>query len=170
MEEYLKIGVITAPHGVKGEVKVFPSTDDLARFKELKEVYLQKGGSRVRCAVTGVKTTGGFAVLKLSGIDTRDEAETYRTVELYVDRAHAVSLDEDEYYIADIIGMEVYLDTSDELFGVVREVLETGANDVYILDTKEHGEVLVPAIADCILSVDVTANRMEIHLLEGLIE
>ena len=83
-------------------------------------------------------------------------------------RENAVSLEENEYYIADLIGMEVF--TEEGHFGIVKDVMETGANDVYIVDSKEHGEVLIPAIHDCILDVDLDEQKMTIHLLPGLID
>lgn len=168
MEEFLKVGVISSTHGVRGEVKVFPTTDDAARFKKLKKVYLQQGGVRTVLEIAGVKFFKQFAILKFKGIDTLNEVEKYRGGELYVERGDAVPLAENEYYIADLIGMEVLLEDGSP-FGRLRDVMETGANDVYIVDSPAHGEVLIPAIRDCILDVDVALGRMKVHLLEGLL-
>ena len=163
-----QVGVITTPHGLRGEVKVYPTTDDPWRFKILKELILkEKRGERV-LKVRSVKFFKQFAILKFKGIDSINEIERYRGRSLLIDREDGVPLDEDEYYIADIIGMEVFTEDG-KRFGTLRDVLETGANDVYIIDTAEYGEVLVPAIRDCILDVDTREGRMEIRLLKGLI-
>ena len=110
-----------------------------------------------------------YAILKFRGIDNINDIEKYKGKSLYVTRENAQHLDEDEYYIADLIGMELYLEDGSR-FGTLKDVMETGANDVYIVTTEEGKEVLIPAIHDCILDVDVEANRMEIHLLDGLLD
>ena len=107
-------------------------------------------------------------ILKFRGIDNINDIEKYKGKSLFVDREHAVRLRKDEYFIADMIGMRVTTDKGED-FGTLKEVIETGANDVYIIDTKEHGEVLVPAIKQCILDVDIEQGMMRIHLLEGLV-
>lgn len=168
MEEFLKAGVISSTHGVRGEVKVFPTTGEPERFRSLKKVYLDTGKEKIRLEIAGVKFFKQFAILKFRGIDNINDIEKYRGCSLWVEREDAVPLEEDEYYIGDLIGMDVF--TEDEtLFGVLKDVMETGANDVYIIDTEEHGEVLVPAIHDCILDVDIEERRMKIRLLPGLI-
>lgn len=168
MEEYLKVGIISSVHGVHGEAKVYPTTDDVKRFKKLKQVYMQTKTGRVLLTITGVKFVKQFAVLKFEGFDSPDDIQKYRNCELFVERKDAVTLKKDEYYIADLLDMQVYTENGEQ-FGCLKDVIETGANDVYIIDTKEHGEVLVPAIKECIKDVDVEGQKMVIHLLEGLI-
>ena len=168
MEQLLQVGVISTTHGIKGEVKVFPTTDDAKRFKKLKQVYLDTGREKLVLEIEGVKFFKQFVILKFKGIDDINSIEKYKGRSLFVDREHAVKLKKDEYFIADMIGMEVYTEEG-SLFGSLRDVMETGANDVYIISTKEHGDVLIPAIRDCILDVNVEENRMTIHLMEGLI-
>lgn len=168
MEDFLKAGVISSTHGVRGEVKVFPTTGEPERFRTLKKVYLDTGRERIRLEIAGVKFFKQFAILKFRGIDNINEIERYRGCSLWVKREDAVPLEEDEYYIGDLIGMEVFTEDGNK-FGVLKDVMETGANDVYIVDTPEHGEILVPAIHDCILDVDIEEKKMKIHLLPGLI-
>lgn len=168
MEDFLKAGVISSTHGVRGEVKVFPTTGEPERFRTLKKVYLDTGRERIRLEIAGVKFFKQFAILKFRGIDNINEIERYRGCSLWVEREDAVPLEEDEYYIGDLIGMEVFTEDGNK-FGVLKDVMETGANDVYIVDTPEHGEILVPAIHDCILDVDIEEKKMKIHLLPGLI-
>lgn len=168
MEQLLQVGVISSTHGVRGEVKVFPTTDDLKRFKKLKKVILDTGKEQLPLEVESVKFFKQFAILKFKGIDNINDIEKYKGKSLLVDRENAVKLRKDEYFIADMIGIEVFTDDGKE-FGILKDVLETGANDVYIIDTSEHKEVLVPAIKQCILDVDIENRKMIIHLLKGLV-
>ena len=108
MEEVLQVGVITTVHGVRGEVKVFPTTDDVNRFKKLKEVILDTGREKITLEIEGVKFFKQMVILKFKGIDTLDDVAKYRQAGLYVTRSNAVKLDRDEYFIADLIGVEVY--------------------------------------------------------------
>ena len=168
MEKQLQVGVISSTHGVRGEVKVFPTTDDVTRFRQLKKVYLDTGREMLPLEIQNVKFFKQFAILKFKGIDNTNDIEKYRGKSLMIDREDAVDLDEDEYFIADMIGMKVYTEDGSE-FGTLKDVMETGANDVYIIDSLEHGEVLIPAIRECILDVDMDEERMTIHLMEGLV-
>ena len=169
MEDFLQVGVITATHGIRGEVKVFPTTDDPERFLDLETVYLDTGREKKLLTISSVKFFKQFVILKFKGIDNINDIERYKGCSLYVTREDAIPLEEDEYYIADLQGMQMYTEDG-ELFGTLRDVMETGANDVYIVDSKEHGEVLIPAIHDCILDVDLDEQKMTIHLLPGLID
>ncbi len=168
MEQLLQVGVITQTHGIRGEVKVFPTTDDAARFRNLKDVVLDTGKEMLHMEIEGVKFIKQFVIVKFRGIDDINEVEKFRRCSLLVSRENAVPLEEDEYYIADMIGLEV--ETEDgEKFGVLKDVIETGANDVYVVESISYGEVLIPAIKDCILCVDVEAGKMTVHLMDGLI-
>ena len=148
MEDLLKVGVITTTHGVRGEVKVYPTTDEPERFLELDYVLLDTGRELRKLEIKNVKFFKG-----------RD---------LWIPREEGQELEGDEYYIADLLGMSVVLEDGQE-FGTLKDVMETGANDVYIIDSAEHGEVLLPAIRECILDVDLEKNVMTIHLMKGLI-
>ena len=167
MEEFLQVGVISSTHGIRGEVKVFPTTDDPARFKKLKNVLLDTGRERLELEVQSVKFFKQFVIVKFRGIDNINDIEKYKGKSLLVPREDAVELGEDEYYIADLMRMEVF--TEEGRFGVLKDVMETGANEVYIIDSDEHGEVLVPAIHDCILDVNIEEKVMKIRLLDGLV-
>ena len=168
MEQLLQVGVISSTHGVRGEVKVFPTTDDVRRFKKLKKVILDTGKEQLPLEVEQVKFFKQFAILKFKGIDNINDIEKYKGKSLLVDRENAVRLRKDEYFIADMIGIKVFTEDGKE-FGTLKDVIETGANDVYAIETEEHGEVLVPAIKQCILDVDIENEKMTIHLLEGLV-
>ena len=168
MEKLLQVGVITSTHGIRGEVKVFPTTDDPKRFKKLKQVILDTGKEKRDLEVESVKFFKQFVILKFKGIDNINEVERYKRCPLLVTRDHAVPLQEDEYFIADMIGMQVVTEDG-ALFGTLKDVIETGANDVYIIESSEHGEVLVPAIKECILDINIEEQKMQIHLVDGLV-
>lgn len=169
MEELLQVGVVTQTHGIRGEVKVFPTTDDAGRFRDLKKVFLDTGREKLPLEIQGVKFFKQFVIVKFKGLDTINEVERFRRCPLLVPREDAVPLEEDEYYIADMIGMQV--ETEDgKAFGILKDVMETGANDVYVIDSISHGEVLVPAIMECIRKVDVAEGKMTVHLMDGLVQ
>lgn len=169
VETKLQVGVISSTHGVRGEVKVFPTTDDPKRFKRLKEVILDTGREELPLEVEGVKFFKQFVILKFKGFDNINDIEKYKGKSLYVTRANAVRLRKDEYFIADLQGLAV-IDEEENAFGTLRDVMETGANDVYIIDMRDGREVLIPAIKECILNVDMEARVMKIHVMDGLLD
>lgn len=153
---------------MRGEVKVYPTTDDANRFKKLKEVILDTGREKSTREIQGVKFFKQMVILKLKGIDTLEEAAKYRQAGLYVTRDNAVKLNRDEYFIADLIGLEV-CDVSGDSLGRLEDVMTTGANDVYVIRMGDGRELLLPAIKQCILDVDMEQRRMKVHVLEGLL-
>ena len=169
MDDLLQVGVITQTHGIRGEVKVFPTTDDVNRFKKLKETILDTGKEKITLEVEGVKFFKQFVILKFKGFDNINDIEKYKGKSLYVTRQNAVKLKKNEYFIADLIDVAVY-NEDDTLLGTLTDVLETGANDVYEIKTTDGKEILIPAIKECILSVDIEGRKMVVHLLDGLID
>ncbi len=170
MDDLLRVGVVSTTHGVHGEMKIFPTTEDPSRFSDLKEVIAQTKKGQVVWPIEQVRYFRQFVLLKIKGIDDCDQAAVYRGTELYVTRDQAIPLKEDEYFISDIIGLEVVTDAG-EKFGVVQDVLQTGANDVYeILPYGAKKTVLFPAIKQCILAVDLEAHTMTVHIMDGLLE
>lgn len=169
MEDLLQVGVITSTHGVRGEVKVFPTTDDAARFKKLKQVILDTGKEKVELEIAGVKFFKNMVILKFREIDNINDVEQYRKKPLYVTRENAVKLKKDEYFIADLIGLRAVSDEGEEL-GNISDVLQTGANDVYVISKDGSDDILLPAIKDCVKAVDIEGGTMQVHLLDGLRE
>lgn len=167
MEDLLKVGVITSTHGIRGEVKVFPTTDDAKRFKKLKNVILDNGKEKIDIEIASVRFFKNMVILKFKGIDDINDVEKYKKAELYVTRENAVPLKKDEYFIADLIGIEVTSDEGEAL-GVIDDVLQTGANDVYVIKKAGCQDLLVPAIKACIKEVDIENQKMIVHLLAGL--
>lgn len=168
MEQYFQVGVISSTHGIRGEVKVYPTTDDPARFRRLKEVLLDADGGWMPLEIEKVRFFKQMVIAKFKGYDSINDVEKYRGKGLYVPREQAVPLEDGEYYVADLLGIKVLLEDG-QPFGTLKDVLQTGANDVYVIDSPHHGEVLVPAIGDCILEISVEQGWMKIHLLDGLL-
>lgn len=168
MEDLLKVGVITTTHGVRGEVKVFPTTDEAERFLEIDYVFLDTGRELKKLEIQNVKFFKNLAILKFKGIDNINDIEMYKGRDLWIPREEGQELEEGEYYIADLIGMDVVLEDG-TAFGTLKDVMETGANDVYVIGTKDRGEVLLPAIRECILDVNVEESVMTVHLMKGLL-
>ena len=168
MEDRLQVGIISSTHGVKGEVKVFPTTDDMNRFKKLKEVLLDTGKEIMTLEIEGVKFFKQFAILKFKNYDNINDIERYKGKSLYVTRSNAVKLQKNEYFVADLIGMHV-IDEEEKEIGTMTDYMETGANDVYTITMKDGRELLLPAIKQCILDVDIEHKRMRVHILEGLL-
>ena len=169
MDDLLQVGAITQPHGIHGEVKVFPTTNDVKRFKKLKEVILDTGREQKVLEIEGVKFFKQYAILKFKGYDNINDIEKYKGKPLLVTRENAVKLGRDEYFIADLIGIEVY-DEDGKYLGVLQKVIETGANDVYEVKFEDGREVLFPAIRQCILDVDMENRKMKVHIMDGLLD
>ena len=168
MVSEMQVGIITQTHGIKGEVKVFPTTDDVNRFKKLKEVIMDNGRERLQLEIEGVKFFKQYAILKFKGYDSINDIEKYKSAKLYIKREQAVRLKKDEYFIADLIDMEVVTE-DEEHFGRIKDVLVTGANDVYIVTREDGTEVLLPAIKQCVKDVDLEQGRVTVHIMDGLI-
>ena len=167
MENLLQVGTILDTHGLRGEVKVFPTTDDPSRYDDLEEVeLLTKEGNYLHLEIERVRYFKNLVIVKFKNYDHINDIEQYKKCNLYVTRENAVELEADEYFVADLIGLTAKTDEGEEL-GQIKDVLTTGANDVYVIDTKE-GELLVPAIHDCVQEVDLEAGVMTLHLLPGL--
>lgn len=166
MEQLFQVGVVTSTHGLKGEVKVFPTTEDPSRFKKLKQVILDTGRERLELEVASARFFKNMVIVKFKGIDDINDVEKYRKATLWVTRENAIPLEEDEWYVADLIGMKVTSDEGEDL-GTLTDVMQTGANDVYVV-TKKGQEILIPSIRQCILEVNVEEGTMLVHLLPGL--
>jgi len=197
MEDFFQVGIITSTHGLRGEVKVYPTTDDVRRFKRLKEVILvpakegqvpksvnaqeRKGGNEAGkdvlsataastvLKIESVKFFKQFVILKFQGLDRIEDVEKYCRYSLMVTRENAVRLGRDEYFVADLIGLTVKNEDGAKI-GILSDVMETGANDVYVIRLDDGRELLLPAIRQCVLKVDIEAGYMKIHILDGLLD
>jgi len=169
MEETLRVGVISSTHGVRGEVKVYPTTDDANRFRKLKTVILDTGREQMTLNIESVKFFKNMVILKFKEFNDIDEIEKYKGKDLLVKRDQAVKLGPNENFIVDLIGLKVVTDEGEE-FGTLKDVLQTGANDVYVIETAEGKEYLFPAIPQCILNVNLDEQVVTVHVLEGLLD
>jgi len=169
MEDLLRVGVIANTHGIRGEVKVFPTTDEKERFKDLKKVILDMGKEQKVLEIQSVRFFKNLVILKFKGIDNINDIEMYKGKDLLVTREDAVPLEEGEYFIADLLDLDVYSD-EDEKIGILYDVMQTGANDVYVVKTEEGKEILLPAIDECILDINLEESRMTVHIMEGLLD
>ena len=169
MVEFLRVGTIASTHGIRGEVKVFPTTDDVKRFKKLKHCFLDTGKERIPLEVESVKFFKQFAILKFKDYDNINDVEKYKGKDLLVDRANAVKLQKDEYFIADLIGLKVVTDEGND-FGTLKDVLQTGANDVYVIDGTDGKEYLFPVIRECVLDVSLEKGIVTVHIMPGLLD
>jgi 16S rRNA processing protein RimM len=162
---FLVVGHVRAPHGVHGDLRVQILTDFPERFSPDAEIWL--GLPPERHIVQRVRMEQDQALITLAGLNDRDSVERFRGTAVLIPREQAMPLPEDTYYIHDIVGLEVWTDAGERL-GTVSEVMELPANDVYVVDSPQ-GEILLPAIADVVLSIDLPAGRMTVHLLPGLV-
>ena len=169
MEDTLRVGVISSTHGVRGEVKVYPTTDDVNRFKKLKTVILDTGREQMTLSIENVKFFKNMVILKFKEFNNINEIEKYKGKDLLIRRDQAVKLAPNEHFITDLIGLKVVTDEGKE-FGTLTDVLQTGANDVYVIESLEGKEYLFPAIPQCILDVNLESQMVTVHILDGLLD
>ena len=164
--QYLEVGRIVSPHGINGEVKVIPLTNDPNRFKRLKELLIRDKDTIISVNISNVRLHKGFVILKLENVQSIEDAERLRDVFLLIDRKYAVKLPKGSYLICDIEGSDVYTKEGDYL-GKVEKVIQTGANDIY--QVKGDTEILVPALKSVVIDVDIENKKITVSLPEGLI-
>lgn len=169
LDDLIGIGRIAGTFSFDGTLRVFPTTDFPERFKKMKKVKMERGGVVEHFAVESARPHKGMYLLKLSGIDSMEKAQEYKNAQLVIDQDELMPLPEGEYYHFQLEGLKV-IDEERGFLGQVSEVLGTGANDVYVIQSAEFGEVLIPAIKDVVLAVDLAAGEIKVRLLPGLIE
>lgn len=168
MQKYFEVGQIVNTFGVKGLVKVKPFTDDVERFEELKKVYICKKEKLEEVEIEEVKYHKDMVLLKLKGVNNMNEAEMLKGLYLKIDRKNAKKLPKDTYFIADLLGLDVYSDEN-EYLGKVDDIFPTGANDVYVVKDENGKQLLLPGISDVIKEIDLEKEKIIVHLLKGLI-
>ena len=168
METMFTVGKIVNTHGIKGELKIVPTTDDPKRFKKLKEVYVERKELK-KYNIEAVRFHKDFVLLKLEGVDDMTAAELFKGSVVKIDRKDSLPLKKDEYYISDLYDLEVYTEEDARYLGIIVDIIYTGSNDVYVVKNETtQKELLLPAIKQVIKEVDVAARKMTVHLLEGL--
>ena len=169
MIDYFRVGIISNSHGVKGEVKVLPTTDDPKRFSVLDTIYLFENNTYKELHVDSVKYFKNTVILKFAEYNNINEILGFKGMELYVDREHAIPLNEGEFYVADMLGADIITE-DDKHFGTLTDVIKTGANNVYVVKTDEGKEVLLPAIPECVLEKDIENKVIKVHIMKGLLD
>lgn len=181
MEEYFRVGVLTSEHGIKGEIKVFPTTDDPKKFKKLKRAFIDlssgKGSLKkeglFETEIEGVKFFKNLVIVKFKNIDKIEEIAKYKGLDLLIAREDAGPLKQGEYYIPDVIGCSVITEEGEE-YGVVSDVLDTGANKVLVVKAEgkyeELKEFCLPYIPQCVREINVEKRYVKFFLMPGLID
>lgn len=169
MENLLRVGVITSTHGIKGEVNVFPTTDDPNRFKKLKKAVLDLNKEQLEVEIEGIKFFKKYVILKFKGYDNINDIQHFIKKDILVTRENAVQLEEGEYFICDLIGLQVVTDDNIQL-GKLTDILQTGANDVYVVTGEDKKEYLIPSIPQCILNRDLENGIITVHVIKGLFD
>ena len=168
MQKRLEIGQIINTFGIKGEVKVFPLTDNINRFDDLEKVYIKAKNDSKLYYIESIKYHKNMVLIKFKDINTVEQAELLRNSYIEIDREQAIPLKEGEYFIADLIGLDVYTD-EDKLIGKVDDIYNTGANDIYVVKDELGKQTLLPGIKDVIKKVDLNEGKIFVHLIPGLI-
>ncbi len=169
MEEYLRVGVIITTHGLKGEVKVYPTTEDVKRYDDLDKVYIDNGRSKECLRVERVRYFKNLVIVKFRELDRIEDVERLIKKDLFVSREDAIPLGENEFFVCDLIGLKCVTDEGREL-GEVVDVMETGANNVYIVSSKDDPkkEILLPVTDEVILETSLEKGTITVHMLPGL--
>ena len=168
MQGNLEIGQIVNTFGIKGFVKVNPFVDDISRYNDLKKVYVKRNKELKEMQVEEVKYHKNMVLVKFKGVDRVEDAELLRNSYLEVDRENAIELQEGEYFIADLLGLNVFTEEGEAL-GKLEDIFNTGSNDIYVVKTKDGKQLLLPAISEVIKEINLEESKIVVHLLEGLI-
>ena len=166
--QYLEIGQIVNTFGIKGQVKVIPFTDDVERFEELKKVYIVNKKLRKEVEIENVKYHKNMVLVKFKGLDKIEDVEFFKNCYLEIDRKDGKTLEEGQYYIVDLIGLDVETDDGKHL-GKVDDIYNTGSNDIYVVKDELGKQVLLPGIKDVIKQVNLEDKKIIVHLIEGLV-
>ena len=172
INDLLQIGRIIGTHGIKGEVTVFPLTDDPRRFSILKECFLMKDADTAKtpAMAVGAKYSNNRVILRLEGVDDRDAAMALKGRTIAVDRENAVKLPPGTYFICDLIGSRVIDDDSGEQIGILGDILQTGSSDIYTVKRENQKDLLLPAIKEVIKAIDIASTTIRVHLIDGLLD
>ena len=168
MKERLEVGQIVNTFGIKGFVKVYPYVDDIKRFDNLKTIYLKSKNKENKFEIEEVKYQKNMVLLKLKGIDTVEQAETLRNFYIEIERKDAVKLEEGQYFIADLLGLDVFVDTGEKL-GTLEDVYGYGSSDIFVVKNELGKQFLLPYIDEVVKNIDLENGKITVHLIDGLI-
>ena len=165
---HFRIGQIVNTQGLEGEVRVYPYVDDINRFDELENFYLDKNFNQ-EFEVERVRYKGNMVIMKIKGVDSVEMAERLKTKNLYVSRENSVDLDEDEFFIADLIGLDVFT-VAGEKVGTLKDVLQYSANDVYVVKGDNDKEYLIPSTLKFVPEINIEEKKMIIDPIKGMLD
>lgn len=168
MTKYLEIGQIVNTFGIKGMVKVKPFTDNIKKFSKFKTIYVKNKNEKKEYKIQEVKYHKNMVLIKFENIDTIEQAEPLRNSYLLIDRNQEEPLEQGTYYITDLIGIQVYTE-NDVLLGIIDDIYNTGSSDIYVVKDEQGKQILLPAISDVILKIDLENKKIIVHLIPGLI-
>lgn len=168
MQEEFRVGVISNTHGIKGELKVFSTTDDIQRFKQLKKIRLVDEKRSIEVELQSVRFFKSMAIIKLLGYDDINAVEGFKGMDIMIDRQAAVKLEENEYFISDMIGIQATLEDG-RFLGTVTEVISTGANEVFEIESPDYGMVLIPSIKECVKELNIADGILVISPIDGML-
>lgn len=168
MQKYLEVGQIVNTFGVSGEVKVYPYTDDIKRFSKLKSVYIEKKSGMQEYKIQNVRYHKNMVIIKFENVENMNDAELLKNCYLKIDRKDAIKLPKDTFFIADLIGLDVYTDEG-KLLGKVEDIYSTGSNDIYVVKDELGKQVLLPAIKDVLKDINLEERKITVHIIKGLI-
>ena len=168
MKEKLEVGQIVNTFGIKGFVKIYPFVNDINRFDDLKKIYVKTKNQENELEIEKVKYQKNMVLIKFKGIETPEDANKLRNAYVLIDRKDAIPLEEGEFFIADLLGLPVFLDTGEKL-GVLEDIYNTGSSDIYVVKNELGKQYLLPYIDDVIKKIDLENSKIIVHLIEGLI-
>jgi len=168
MKEKLEVGQIVNTFGIKGFVKIYPFVNDINRFDDLKKIYVKTKNQENELEIEEVKYQKNMVLIKFKGIETPEDANKLRNAYVLIDRKDAIPLEEGEFFIADLLGLPVFLDTGEKL-GVLDDIYNTGSSDIYVVKNELGKQFLLPYIDDVIKKIDLENSKIIVHLIEGLI-
>ena len=166
--EKLEIGQIVNTFGIKGFVKIYPYVDDITRFDDLKTVYISTKKQETKLEIEEIKYQKNMVLAKFKGIDTVENAEKLRNSYVKIDRKDAIKLEEGQYFIADLLGLDVFLDTGEKL-GILDDIFNNGSTDIYVVKNELGKQFLLPYIDEVIKNIDLENEKITVHIIDGLI-
>ena len=167
-KEKLEIGQIVNTFGIKGFVKIYPYVDDITRFDDLEDVYILQKKQETKLKIEEVKYQKNMVLVKFKGIETVEQAENLRNAYVEIDRKDAIPLEEGQYFIADLLGLDVFLDTGEKL-GILDDIFNNGSTDIYVVKNELGKQFLLPYIDEVIKNIDLENEKITVHLIDGLI-
>lgn len=163
----VRIGKIVNTQGLKGDLRIFPSTDYKERFEELEYVYLE-GEKNKKFVITKVRYKKNLAIVKFENYDNINDVETFRNREVFTEKLDQDELEEDRFYVEDLIGIKI-IDEEKGYIGILKEIIQNPAHDIYLVELESGKEIMIPAVSEYIIDTDINNSVMTVSLIEGFL-